>query len=287
MQRFDDCATISGFFEPADTRDSRANACWCECEGNILHAMRIALLLIFSLTVATTLDGRTDDPGRAAGNHVASDQIRPAMILWGAGIAAGLVETITPAMLGDRKTWRITHYPQDPTAQKINDYDLYDLDRTTLAPLRSAMNTEEYHLELIFTEKEVTLHKTTSRDNVTERIPLSTGVEPEGPGTTVFVASLPLTVGYKKRYAIVDRWGGYGSTRVKTVTLSVSERATEDTSLGRRDIYDVLIKPDDGSFQIKAKVLVQNPHYPVRVEYTRDGKTYPASEVSAVVNQMP
>jgi hypothetical protein len=249
--------------------------------------MRIALLLIVSLTIAAALDGRTDCSGRTPENHAASDQIRPAMILWGAGIAAGLVETITPAMLGSRKTWRITHYPQDPTAEKTNYYDLYDLDQTTLVPLRSVMNTEEYHLELIFTEKEVTLHKTTSRDNVTERIPLSTVVGPEGPGTTVLVASLPLAVGYKKRYAIVDRWGGHGSTRVKTVTLCVSERATEDTSLGKRDIYDVLIKPDDGSFQIKEKVLAQNPHFPVRVEYTRDGKTYPASEVWAVVNQMP
>jgi hypothetical protein len=66
----------------------------------------------------------------------------------------------------------------------------------------------------------------------------------------------------------------------------ISNRTTEDTSLGRRDIYEVLIRPDDDSFRIREKVLVQSPHFPVRVEYTREGKTYPASEVIAVVTQM-
>jgi hypothetical protein len=193
-------------------------------------------------------------------DNTATDKIRPAMILWGGGIAAGMIETITPATLGNRKTWRITHYPEDPAANKVNDYDMYDLDRTTLAPLRSVMNTGEFHLELIFHEKEVTFHKTSHRENVVERIPLSTGVEPEGPGLELFLASLPLAVGYQKRYAIVDRWGGHGGTRLKMVTLSVPKRTTEYTSLGKRDIYDVLIKTDDG-------------------------KTYPASEVSAIVSQ--
>jgi hypothetical protein len=108
-------------------------------------------------------------------------------------------------------------------------------------------------------------------------------VQPEGPGLDVFVAGLPLVIGYKTRYAIVDRWGGHGSTRVKTVTLSVSKRTTENTLFGRHGIYEVLIKPDDGSFQISEKVLVRRPHFPVRVEYTREGKTYPVSEVVAVV----
>ena len=81
------------------------------------------------------------------------------MILWN----TGLVETITPATLGNRKTWCITHYPQDPADSKINDYDLYDLDQTTFAPLRSMINNEESHLELIFSEKEVTLAKLQAR----------------------------------------------------------------------------------------------------------------------------
>jgi hypothetical protein len=105
------------------------------------------------------------------------------MILWCGG-AAGTVETITPALLDDRKTWRITHYSQDPTETRINDYDLYDLDQETLAPIRSARNTEEYRLELVFRRNEVTLRRITSKNTSIERIPLATAVQAEGLDST-------------------------------------------------------------------------------------------------------
>jgi hypothetical protein len=216
--------------------------------------------------------------------QASSKQIRTTMMLW-SGSAAGLVETITPASFGSHKTWRVTHYPQDPTETNTNDYDLYDLDRETLAPLRSVRNTAEYRLELTFREREVTVRKTGGKNTVTERIPISTVVEPEGPGLDVFLAGLPLAAGYKTRYAVVDRWGGHGSGRVKAVTLSVSKMSTDNTSLGEREIYELLIKAEDDSFRIREKVLAESPHFPVWVEYTRDGKTYPPSEVIAVVSQ--
>jgi hypothetical protein len=228
---------------------------------------------------------REAQPSREETARLASSkQIRPTMILWG-GSAAGLVETITPAFLGHRKTWRGTHYPQDPTETNVNDYDLYDLDRETLVPLRSVRNTTEYRLELTFEEKEATVRKTSGKNTATERIPLSTVVQPEGPGLDVFVAGLPLVPGYETRYVIVDRWGGHGSGRVKAVTLSVSKISVDNTSLGEREICELLIKAADNSFRIREKVLTESPHFPVWVEYTRDGKTYPASEVIAVVSQ--
>jgi hypothetical protein len=232
--------------------------------------------------IATSV--RTTQASSIVTSHPArSQQIRAAMMLWSGG-AAGLIETITPAALGNRKTWRITHYAHDPTEAKSNDYDLYDLDRDTLAPIRSVRNTQDYRLELNFGSKDVTLRKTTSENTTTEGIPLNTGVQPEGPGLDVFVGGLPLQSGYKLRYAVVDRWGGHEASRVKTVILSVLEKSTEDTSIGRREIYELLIRSEDNSFRIKEKVLAESPHYPVWVEYTRDGKTYPASEVILLVD---
>jgi hypothetical protein len=102
--------------------------------------------VVLSLVVTTTLEGRIEHQKPPEREETVGNRIRPAMIVWGEGTAAGLIETITPAVLGSRKTWRIAHYPQDPTLTKSNDYDLYDLDQTTLAPLRSVMNTSEYHL---------------------------------------------------------------------------------------------------------------------------------------------
>ncbi len=148
------------------------------------------------------------------------------------------------------------------------------------------MNTDEYHLELNFAKQEATYCKTTKDDVVTERIPLTKAVEAEGPGLDVFVAGLPLATGFQARYGIVDRWGGHGATRLKTVTLSVSKKITENTALGKLDMYEVLIRPDDGSFLIRERVFAQSPHFPVSMEYTRDGKTYPVSEVIALTTSM-
>ena len=243
-----------------------------------MRIVHLLAVLSFAVTVSTGVQSlhQASEMLNATGNQ----RIGPAMILWN----TGLVETITPVLVQNRVAWRITHYPQDPTESKTNDYDLYDVDRATLAPLRSVMNTAEYHLELIFAKKEVTLRKTTDQGTAAEQIPLLTNVQPEGPGLDVFVASLPLAVGYKKRYAIVDRWAGHGSTRVKTLSLSVSEKATKDTALGKREVFELSISPDDNSFQIRERVLVESPHFPVWVEYRRDGKTYPISEVTSIVS---
>lgn len=250
----------------------------------MLWSMRTVLPLILLFTIAATTDERTDHPGHPERNHIGSGRARPAMILWGTGTAAGLVATITPAEFGSRKAWRIVHYPEDPTVTQTNEYDLYDLDQVTLAPLRSVMNTAENRLELIFAEKEVLLRRTTAQGKSTEQVPLSTNVQAEGPGLDVFVAELPLAVGYRTRYAIVDRWGAHGASRVKAVVLSVGKRTTEQTSLGKLDIYELLIRPDDDSLQIREKVLAESPHFPVRVEYTRDGKAYSPSEVTAMTS---
>lgn len=244
--------------------------------------MKAAHLLILWCMIAPATARQNNHSPRKTAHLGGSDQIGPTMILWN----TGLVETITPASLEGRKTWRITHYPQDPVDSNTNDYDLYDLDQSTFAPLRSVMNNDDSHLELIFAEKEVILRQTRGKETVTEQIPLNGPVQPEGPGLDVFVARLPLAVGYKTHYAIVDRWGGHGSTRIKATTLSVSNQFQKNTALGRLEVYDVLIRPDDGSFQISEQVFARAPHFPLRVEYTREGKMYPASEVIAFVSAM-
>ena len=124
-----------------------------------------------------------------------------------------MVEVLSRAILGGHKTWRVTDYPQDPTAASSNDYDLYDLDRETLAPLQSVWSSSGSYLEIAFDWTALD-HKSGP-----ERVPLSNRVEPEGPGGIAFVASLPLRPGFRTRYQIVDRWNGRGAGRLKRVTL--------------------------------------------------------------------
>ena len=92
---------------------------------------------------------------------------------------------------------------------------------------------------------------------------------------------MPLALGYTTRYQLVDRWSGEGSARLKTVTLSVLSRSIVTTALGRQDTYEVLIRPDDGSFQIKKRVRAKVPHFPITVEYIRQGRTL-ISEVTTM-----
>jgi hypothetical protein len=205
------------------------------------------------------------------------------MLVWGNDQNADrTVETVTQAMLGDRQVWRVTHYDQDPTSTVTNDYDLYDLDAVTLAPLRSISNREGSQLQVTFSEHEVTIRTKVGAESAPERIAVSMPVKPEGPGLTAMVASLPLAIGYRTRYQIVDRWDGQGISRLKTVTLSVLGRQVEATALGKKEVYAVLIKPDDGSFQITERVLAKAPHFAIKVEYVRGKRTY-VSEVSLAI----
>ncbi len=100
------------------------------------------------------------------------------------------------------------------------------------------------------------------------------------------MAGLPLSVGYKTEYFIVDRWNGHGGSRLKAITLFVAKKVTENTLLGKHSLYEVLIKPEDHSFLIREKVLAQGAHFPISVEYTRDGKTYPASKVISIAARL-
>jgi hypothetical protein len=185
------------------------------------HA-RAALVLIF-LCIGISAHGQDKPSSRGTKLIEKPNQLRPAMLVWANDQDADrLVETVTQAMLGDRQVWRVTDYDQDPTSTTANDYDLYDLDAVTLSPLRSISNREGSQLQLTFGDHEVTVRtKAGGTESAPERIAVSVPVKPEGPGETAMVASLPLAIGYRTQYQIVDRWDGHGSARLKTVTLSV------------------------------------------------------------------
>jgi hypothetical protein len=213
-------------------------------------------------------------------------RIRPAMLVWRIGTndtagPSGMIEAVTRATFRNRPTWRVTHYADDPAASTTNDFDLYDVDAETLVPLRSVMRNPGLSLELDFTKDEVTLRKKNETGTSIERIPLKTPVMPEGPGLRVFVASLPLKEGYAARFHSVDRWSGKEASRVKPMTLTVTGRRIVDTAMGKRDAFEVLIRPDDGSFRIAQRVRVEPPHYPFWMEYVR-GTTTLVSEVTAM-----
>jgi len=90
------------------------------------------------------------------------------MLLWNVGLEEGrggdkLIETITPATWQDRDSWRVTHYSSDPNYSKVNAFDLCDLDRQSMAPLRSVSNNENRKLELEYSNQSVMVRSSSHR----------------------------------------------------------------------------------------------------------------------------
>jgi hypothetical protein len=214
------------------------------------------------------------------------EKLRPAMLLWNVGLSdpggpSQLVETITPSTWQGRKTWRVTHYSQDPVSSKVNDYDLYDLDRESLDPLRSVSNREDGYLELLFSKSGVAIRSKIAGADWAEHVDLHGAVKAEGPGLTALVATLPLSLGYKLSYEIVDRWSGRDNSRLKKMTMGVTSRGVIETAMGKRDSFEVVIRPEDRSFEIRESVLAEGLHWPVRMTYIR-GSAKVNSEVLAI-----
>lgn len=247
------------------------------CAGSAWRAKQlraVSLWLMVLLGLGITVRGK--HVGGSGSQTAGAARLRPAMLIWNVGVGDPkgpdqLIEVVTQATLGDRKTWRVIHYSQDPTLDETNSYDLYDLDAESLAPLRSVYNSQGSHLELLFGDKEVTVRHTSSKGSEPEKVPVTEPVKPEGPGETAFVASLPLHPGYHLQYKMVDRWDGRGQGRLKTVDLSVLKKDVERTALGKRPVYIVRVKPTDGSFELTQRVLAAAPHFPVKIEYVRGG----------------
>jgi len=213
-------------------------------------------------------------------------RLKSAVLVWNVGLGyakgpEGLVETITPTTFSGREVWRVAHYAQDPSSTNSNDFDLYDLDRTTLSPLRSVWKSGSSRLEMLFEKNEIQIRTGDNRPE--ERIRVTSLPAPEGPGGTAWLATLPLEIGYQMRYKIVDRWDGLGPARLKMLTLVVSERKSMTTALGVKDVYLVQMKPDDRSFEIREQVLASGLHFPVAVEYVRGSLKLRSQLVSLAV----
>lgn len=244
---------------------------------------------LYSFVVAAIILWATDGDAQTAGAGPQPSQIKPAMLVWSIGTdspngPSHMVEVITRATFQGRPTWRVTHYSHDPAASETNEFDLYDVDTESLSPIRSVMHNPEFRLGLSFGGGGVTLRREGKPDDAVEHIQLTTPVMPEGPGTQLLVAALPLRPAYKFRYNVVDRWSGKGDTRVKAMTLSVLGRSKLTTPFGDQDVFEILMRPDDDSFRIVEFVRARPPHYAIRVEYVR-GKQTLVSEVTAMAIQ--
>jgi hypothetical protein len=217
-----------------------------------------------------------------------SPEIRPATLVWDVGIdepggPSPMVETILPATYRGTPVWRIVHRDLDPTAAGTrNNYDMVDVDRTTLAPIRSIMEREGFHLALSFEGDRVTIEKQDGNDHLRTEVQVK-DPRPEGPGQQILLASLPLQPGYTISFPIVDRWSSDEANRVVQIDLSVAGPRQIRTRIGLSDVLEVVLTPRNGAFRLRQWVRVQSPHYAVKTEYTR-GDLHLVSELTQVLD---
>ena len=239
---------------------------------------RLLVTLGLSLLVACAGPDAPQDTSR-------TEQVRPAVIEWNIGVTnkegpSPMVETVLPSSYKGRDVWRVIHRDPDPTAEgAAGSYDMYDVDRATLVPLRSVMSREGFQLTLTFEADRVKIEKreggNLEESTVSVRNPM-----PEGPGMRVLLAALPLKDGYRTSFEILDRWDE--ERRVKPIDLAVKQGGPIQTRLGGCQALEVTLTPRDGSFRTRNWVRSAPPHYPFRVEYTR-GETLLVSEVTRMV----
>jgi len=223
-----------------------------------------------------------------AARNLRPGNVRPAMLVWDIGTnrqsgPTRYVEAVTRATDRNRQLWRITHYPHDIVATQAVEFDLYDVDATTLVPVRSVMRNATLDFAIVFDGSQVSVSR---KEGTQERVDELTApgiVRPEGPGLTVFVAGLPLQVGYTLAYQALDRWHGPKETKMKRMKLAVLERSRVSTQMGTQDTFKLQIEPEDGSFKVVEHVRAEAPYYPFLVEYTRGRFTMTSAVVAMAI----
>ena len=225
--------------------------------------------------------------------EVHPSQLKSAMFTWRIGVndphgAIRMVETIFPATHQGKDVWRVVHRADDPSDMKF-EFDMYDVDRATLEPVRAVYKADQFFRSLSFQDGKVKIENLLEGKTSNSEISLSAKVMPaEGPGSNLFFASLPLKVGYVASFYVVDRWAADEKQSVHLMKCSVTGKETIKTQAGQFEVFVVVEEPVEGGNASRSKhwVLATAPHYSLRTEYTpRPGETKVSEVTSLLVSQ--
>ena len=99
-------------------------------------------------------------------NRVRLQGIQAATLIWRIDLddpngPSEMLEAITLTSWEGHQVWRVTHYPLNPSTSTVNNFDLYDVDASSLRPIRNLMQTSEFRLEINFKDDLATLRRVT------------------------------------------------------------------------------------------------------------------------------
>jgi hypothetical protein len=216
------------------------------------------------LTLLTSVFGFTLLAQKTVESDINTSQLRPALLYWD----FGMIETIYQTQDSSGTFWNVIHRSPEPE-KTLDGYDYYKMHGKTLRPLISEMfypGATDYSIR--FTGNEAAIHYDDKKDSVDYTLNIPHYVSPEGPGTPVFWASLPLTPGYTISYHQLDRWAGKGKQKGVLVTKQLKVSSGDKLTLGEKqyDTYKIDVTSDQGS-SVTAWVLKNPPHYWLKVLY--------------------
>ena len=253
-------------------------------------AAYLVLIMSTALSIPSRASAETlSVPENAPPIKVNPSQLKPAMFTWlidvnDANGGNKMVETVYSASHQGKAVWRVVHRADDPSNKEFA-FDMYDVDRTTLKPVRTIYQADQFSRSLDFQGNKVRVESKEADKTSSSEIELPANVMPaEGPGHTLFLAALPLSTGYTSSYYVVDRWTEDEKQRVRMMNLSVQGRETIETPAGKFETFVVVEQPASGKgSKSKHWVLAKAPHYSVRVEYTPTPGQTMLSEVTSLL----
>lgn len=243
---------------------------------------KIPLLVTFCFLICGKIQGQNLlDPSALNGEN-----IKPAMLYWDYGSPEYLtIETIYPSRDSLGQYWNITHRSPHLDENTGNGFDYYRINRKNVKPILSHMYHQGFtNYKIQFNADSAIIEIKKPKDTIQYNIEIPNYVAPEGPGTPVFLASLPLRENYHILYNEINRWSGKNpkTGEIQLTELKVIGIDTLTIEGKEYNTYILEITTQKGRYT-KIWALKDLPHYWVKVEHKIDDERTMRSKVIKVI----
>jgi hypothetical protein len=180
--------------------------------------------------------------------------------------------------------WNVTHRSLHPS-EDDNGVDYYRVNANNLQPIFSQMfhpNQINYRIEYL--NNQATIDIKNLNDTAQYQLKLPSFIAPEGPGTPLFLGSLPLKKDYQTQYYELNRWSGKALKLGQVELTKLKVIGSEALKIENKD-YETLvveITTANGRYT-KAWVLKEAPHYWIKVHHKIDEKRIMKSQVVKIL----
>lgn len=210
------------------------------------------------------------------------DQLKPAMLYWDYGAPEYLtIESIYPHQDSTNSYWNVTHRSPVIDESTGNGFDYYLIEAKSVRPVLSHMYHSGFvNYKIEFSKEQANLDIKRPTDSIAYQLELPNYVAPEGPGTPIFLGSLPLQENYDIEFYELNRWNGTPPRTGQLDRTRLKVMGTETVQIEGQSLetYKLNITSEQGRFT-EVWALKAAPHYWVKVHHKIDEKRTMKSKV--------